>query len=208
MSVLPMKLFIVHAVTGSFIKGNQLKQYRCQCGQNIFFQTSVIDIVNIWGETTSVWLCWAASLTPPAQTNSICQQRIWFNRLQEAINLEPGGGVSLSWLHWCCSAFHSGCGCFCGNSYARKGLHCQQIAAKESAGYLNFIDQLFLPLVQGLLYWICCFSIDPTCLSKADFLSPNALMPLLANVICFCGSQRAPGRLGGDLLSVNCNRLS
>lgn len=89
-----------------------------------------------------------------------------------------------------------------------RGVHCQQIAANESVGYLNFIDQLILLLVQGLLYWICCFSIDPTRLSKADFLSPNVLMPHLAHVICFCGSQRAPRLLGGDLLSVNCNRLS
>lgn len=39
----------------SFIKGNQLKQDRCECGLSIFSQTFVTDSVNTQRETGSMW---------------------------------------------------------------------------------------------------------------------------------------------------------
>lgn len=41
-----------------------------------------------------------------------------------------------------------------------------------------------------------------------DCSSPSALMPCLANAVCFCLSQRAPKLFRGDLLSANCSGLS
>lgn len=75
-------------------------------------------------------------------------------------------------------------------------------------GYLIFIDQLILSFVRGIAVLDLLFQHWSDFLSKADFLSPNALVPHLADVICFRGSQRAPKLLGGDLLSADCNGLS
>lgn len=92
-----------------------------------------------------------------------------------------------------------GYGYFSGNSLIRKESTSSLTHGILGVYGISYFHRSAHPEFGWRHYCICSFSIDLTCLSKRDFLSSDALMPQLVNVICFCGSWRAP-----KLLEICC----